>query len=119
MTNSLTNTARMLGAGLRALLALTLVTGVVYPLVITGIAQGLINGQANGSEIKADGKVVGSSLSGRTTACRWRRVRTARRPTSSGSRAVRRTAWASTPSTGSSCPARPTGPATTKSSCSG
>ncbi|MCI3150467.1 MULTISPECIES: potassium-transporting ATPase subunit C [Streptomyces] len=64
MTHSLTNTARMLGAGLRALLALTLVTGVVYPLVITGIAQGLFNGQANGSEIKADGKVVGSSLIG-------------------------------------------------------
>ncbi|MEV5274299.1 potassium-transporting ATPase subunit C [Streptomyces werraensis] len=64
MTHSLTNTARMLGAGLRALLALTLVTGVVYPLVLTGIAQGLFNGQANGSEIKADGKVVGSSLIG-------------------------------------------------------
>ncbi|WP_435255895.1 potassium-transporting ATPase subunit C [Streptomyces althioticus] len=64
MTNSLTNTARLLGAGLRALLVLTLVTGVLYPLVITGIAQGLFNHKANGSDITADGKVVGSSLVG-------------------------------------------------------
>ncbi|MEU2568022.1 potassium-transporting ATPase subunit C [Streptomyces althioticus] len=64
MTNSLTNTARLLGAGLRALLVLTLVTGVLYPLVITGIAQGLFNHKANGSDITADGKVVGSSLIG-------------------------------------------------------
>jgi K+-transporting ATPase ATPase C chain len=42
------------------------VTGVVYPLVVTGIAQGLFSHQANGSEIKADGKVVGSSLIGQS-----------------------------------------------------
>jgi K+-transporting ATPase ATPase C chain len=54
----------LLGAGLRALLLLTLVTGVIYPLVVTGIAQGLFHDKANGSEIKADGKVVGSSLIG-------------------------------------------------------
>ncbi|MEV6736261.1 potassium-transporting ATPase subunit C [Streptomyces sp. NPDC051104] len=66
MNNSVTNTARLLGAGLRALLALTLVTGVIYPLVITGIAQGLFPGKANGSEIKADGRVVGSSLIGQS-----------------------------------------------------
>ncbi|ADI03414.1 potassium-transporting ATPase subunit C [Streptomyces bingchenggensis BCW-1] len=66
MNNSLTNTARLLGAGLRALLVLTLVTGVIYPLVITGIAQGLFSDKANGSEIKADGKVVGSSLIGQS-----------------------------------------------------
>ncbi|AKN73634.1 potassium-transporting ATPase subunit C [Streptomyces sp. PBH53] len=64
MTNSLTNTARVLGAGLRALLALTLLTGVLYPLVVTGIAQGLFHDQANGSEIEAGGKVAGSSLIG-------------------------------------------------------
>src|SRR3954452_23230555 len=66
MNNSVTNTARLLGAGLRALLVLTLVTGVIYPLVITGVAQGLFPGRANGSEIKADGKVVGSSLIGQS-----------------------------------------------------
>jgi K+-transporting ATPase ATPase C chain len=64
MNNSVTNTARLLGAGLRALLVLTLVTGVIYPLVVTGIAQGLFGDKANGSEIKADGRVVGSSLIG-------------------------------------------------------
>ncbi|MGW3726160.1 potassium-transporting ATPase subunit C [Streptomyces sp. NPDC000851] len=64
MNNSVSNTARLLGAGLRALLVLTLVTGVIYPLVVTGVAQGLFNNKANGSEIKAEGKVVGSSLIG-------------------------------------------------------
>lgn len=64
MNNSVTNTARLLWAGLRALLVLTLVTGVIYPLAITGVAQGLFSDKANGSEIKADGKVVGSSLIG-------------------------------------------------------
>ncbi|MGP4087931.1 potassium-transporting ATPase subunit C [Streptomyces sp. KR55] len=64
MNNSVTNTARLLGAGLRALLVLTLVTGVIYPLVVTGIAQGLFNNKANGSEIEANGRVVGSSLIG-------------------------------------------------------
>ena len=66
MNNSVSNTARLLGAGLRALLVLTLVTGVIYPLVITGIAQGLFSNKANGSEIKADGRVVGSSLIGQS-----------------------------------------------------
>ncbi|MGI5430718.1 potassium-transporting ATPase subunit C [Streptomyces sp. CA-179760] len=64
MNNSFANTARLLGAGLRALLVLTLVTGVLYPLLITGIAQGLFNDKANGSEITSEGKVVGSSLIG-------------------------------------------------------
>ncbi|MFG2942486.1 potassium-transporting ATPase subunit C [Streptomyces sp. NPDC048282] len=64
MNNSITNTARLLGAGLRALLVLTLVTGVIYPLVVTGVAQAAFHNKANGSEIKADGKVVGSSLIG-------------------------------------------------------
>ncbi|MFG2731228.1 potassium-transporting ATPase subunit C [Streptomyces canus] len=66
MNNSVTNTARLLWAGLRALLVLTLVTGVIYPLTVTGIAQGLFNDKANGSEIKADGKGVGSSLIGQS-----------------------------------------------------
>ncbi|MFJ6983975.1 MULTISPECIES: potassium-transporting ATPase subunit C [unclassified Streptomyces] len=64
MNNSVSNTARLLGAGLRALLVLTLVTGVLYPLLVTGIAQGLFGDKANGSEVRAGGKVVGSSLIG-------------------------------------------------------
>ncbi|MEU3824188.1 potassium-transporting ATPase subunit C [Streptomyces sp. NPDC029080] len=64
MNTSVMNTARLLGAGLRALLVLTLVTGVVYPLVVTGVAQALFTDKANGSEITSDGRVVGSSLIG-------------------------------------------------------
>ncbi|WP_217163494.1 potassium-transporting ATPase subunit C [Streptomyces sp. AC512_CC834] len=65
MNTSVTNAARLLGAGLRALLVLTVVTGIVYPLLVTGVAQGLFPGKANGSEITADGgRVVGSSLIG-------------------------------------------------------
>jgi K+-transporting ATPase ATPase C chain len=64
MKNSFVNTGRLLGAGLRALLVLTVLTGVLYPLAVTGVAQALFPGPANGSQIKADGKVVGSSLIG-------------------------------------------------------
>ncbi|MGW6011759.1 potassium-transporting ATPase subunit C [Streptomyces sp. NPDC055210] len=64
MNNSVTNTARLLGAGLRALLVLTVVCGVIYPLAVTGVAQALFNTKANGSEITSGGKVVGSSLIG-------------------------------------------------------
>lgn len=66
MNNSFANTARLLGAGLRALLVLTVLTGILYPLAVTGVAQALFNDKANGSEIKADGRVVGSSLIGQS-----------------------------------------------------
>ncbi|MYS09334.1 potassium-transporting ATPase subunit C, partial [Streptomyces sp. SID6041] len=65
MNNSAANTGRVLWAGLRALLVLTVVCGVLYPLVVTGIAQVAFPGRANGSEIEdASGKVVGSALIG-------------------------------------------------------
>ncbi|MER5949041.1 potassium-transporting ATPase subunit C [Streptomyces sp. NPDC001904] len=66
MNNSVGNTARLLWAGLRALIVLTVVCGVLYPLAVTGVAQAAFHGKANGSEIKSEGKVVGSSLIGQT-----------------------------------------------------
>ncbi|MBM9623758.1 potassium-transporting ATPase subunit C [Streptomyces zhihengii] len=64
MNNSLSGTARLIGAGLRALLVLTALCGVLYPLAVTGAAQALFPGRANGSEIRSDGEVVGSALIG-------------------------------------------------------
>jgi K+-transporting ATPase ATPase C chain len=55
---------KTLVASFRMLLALTLLTGVLYPLVVTGIARVVFPYQAAGSLIIRDGRAVGSALIG-------------------------------------------------------
>jgi K+-transporting ATPase ATPase C chain len=48
----------------RMTLVLTVLTGLIYPGVVTGLCQLLFPGRANGSLLKVEGKIVGSSLIG-------------------------------------------------------
>jgi K+-transporting ATPase ATPase C chain len=53
-----------LTTGLIAIVVMTVFLGLLYPLAITGVSQVAFPGSANGSLVKVDGKVVGSSLIG-------------------------------------------------------
>jgi potassium-transporting ATPase KdpC subunit len=64
MTAQLPGSVRRHLAALRALLVLTVITGILYPLVVLGIGQLVFPAQAGGSLVRADGHVVGSSLLG-------------------------------------------------------
>lgn len=59
---------RQLRPALLVLVIMTALTGVIYPLAVTGVAQAAFKDKANGSLIRKDGKIVGSSLIGQTFA---------------------------------------------------
>src|ERR1035437_8772161 len=52
------------GIALKIFLVFTILTGIVYPLLVTGIAQVVFPAQANGSLIVKDNKIIGSELIG-------------------------------------------------------
>ena len=55
---------RQLLPGLRMTLVLTVLTGLIYPGIVTGLCQMLFPKQANGSLEYKDGKIIGSTLIG-------------------------------------------------------
>jgi len=55
---------RDLTTSLIAVVVLTIVLGLAYPLAVTGIAQLVFPGKANGSKVSLNGRTVGSSLIG-------------------------------------------------------
>jgi K+-transporting ATPase ATPase C chain len=66
------NTIRQSVAGLLLLLSFTVVLGLGYPLLMTGIGQLAFHSQANGSMVQVGGKDVGSSLIGQQfTGAQW------------------------------------------------
>jgi K+-transporting ATPase ATPase C chain len=57
---------KQLGPGLRLTIVFTILTGLLYPVVMTGVSEAIFPRQANGSLITVNGKVVGSSLIGQS-----------------------------------------------------
>ena len=57
-----------LGPGLRLTIAFTILTGLLYPVVMTGLSELIFPKQAKGSLVTVNGNVVGSSLIGQSFA---------------------------------------------------
>jgi len=64
IANRLPTPVRQHLAALRALLVLTVIVGIAYPLAVAAIGQLVFHNQANGSLVERNGQVVGSSLLG-------------------------------------------------------
>lgn len=60
--NRLPSLVRQHIAALRAILIFTVICGIVYPVIMWGVAQAAFKNQADGSMVSSNGKVVGSSL---------------------------------------------------------
>jgi len=58
------SSARQFTTSLRALLVATVALGILYPLLVTGVTQVALPGEANGSLVKASDATVGSALIG-------------------------------------------------------
>jgi potassium-transporting ATPase KdpC subunit len=55
---------KQINIALRLLLVLTIITGVIYPLLITGISRAIFHDKSEGSLVKKDGQIAGSLLIG-------------------------------------------------------
>ncbi|HTI33348.1 MAG TPA: potassium-transporting ATPase subunit KdpC [Miltoncostaea sp.] len=60
----MTRVLRPLGTGLAMIALMTVVLGLLYPLAMTGVLQGLFPSKADGSLVRVDGTVVGTDLAG-------------------------------------------------------
>lgn len=60
----MTRVLRPLGTGLAMVALMTAVLGLLYPLAMTGVLQGLFPAKADGSLVRVDGAVVGTDLAG-------------------------------------------------------
>jgi K+-transporting ATPase ATPase C chain len=60
----MTRVLRPLGTGLAMVVLMTAVLGLLYPLAMTGVIQGLFPDKADGSLVRVDGTVVGTDLAG-------------------------------------------------------
>ena len=58
------STARQLLVGLRVMVVMTVLLGVLYPLAVWGVAQASMPGRADGQQVRAEGRVVGSAIIG-------------------------------------------------------
>jgi potassium-transporting ATPase KdpC subunit len=60
--NRLPSFVRQHLVGLRVLLVMTVITGIIYPLALVGLSQVAFSGPANGSLVSFHGRIIGSSL---------------------------------------------------------